>query len=141
MDDAYGFAMALTDFPRSYRVIAEALVESAGLEAGTCRVCRVDLEGSPAPLDCPHCGAVFADPSTWIPRELDHTDRAGALTRGLVDRYMLIDQLAVADVFMAIVGYLAQRTGRTPRQIHEDYFSQAPPDDWWHRKMGDGREG
>lgn len=66
---------------------------------------------------------------------VDHTDRAGALTRGLVDRYMEIDQQAVLDVYFAISGYLAQRTGKTIRQVHEEAFALAPPDDWWRRKM------
>lgn len=67
--------------------------------------------------------------------ETDHVDRAGTFTRGLVNRYMEIDQLAIADVFMAITGYLAQRTGRTPRQIHEDFFINAPDDAWWRRRL------
>lgn len=97
--DEHRFALELSDFPRTYRAIAAALLDAAALDG------------------------------------VDHVDRAGALTRGLVDRYMVIDQLAIADVFMAVVGYLAQRTGRTPRQIHEEFFEQAPPDEWWRRKI------
>lgn len=75
-----------------------------------------------------------------LPPDVDHTDRAGALTRGLVDRYMEIDQLAMMDVFYAITGYLAQRTGKTPRQIHEEAFASAPSDGWWRGKINDRRE-
>lgn len=75
-----------------------------------------------------------------LPEHVDHTERAGALTRGLVDRYMEIDQLAVMDVFYAITGYLAQRRGKTPRQIHEEAFASAPDDGWWRSKMNDRRE-
>lgn len=99
---SHELAVEFSDFPRSYRAIADALNDAAALE------------------------------------DADHVDRAGYLTRGLCDRYMVIDQLAVADVFMAIVGYLAQRSGRTPRQIHEDFFTQAPDDEWWRRKIGGG---
>lgn len=133
--DSYRFALELTDFPRSYRAIADALVEAAELEVGTCRHCHAEI--TTRLLECPHCGVVF-DESTWIAREVDHVERAGRFTRGLTDRYMIVDQLAVADVFMAIVGYLAQRTGRTPRQIHEDYFAQAPPDEWWKGRLDEG---
>lgn len=131
----YEIAKTLTNFPRSYEAIAVSLMQAAKLEVGTCRVCRVDLDHKP--LECPHCGSIF-DESTWIGRDVDHTDRAGYFTRRLVDNYMLIDQLALADVFMAIVGYLAQRTGRTPRQIHEDYFAQAPEDGWWRERIEGG---
>lgn len=129
-------AIEFTDFPRTYRAIADALNAAADLEGGTCRTCRASIEGSPA--ECPHCGAWFGSPAFWEPRLVDHVERAGYLTRGLVDRYMIIDQLAVADVFMAIVGYLAQRTGKTPREIHEEFFATAPADAWWRRKMGGG---
>lgn len=132
-DVEYGFALELTDFPRSYKAIAEALIDAANVEGGTCRHCRAKIEGTPE--TCPHCDTWFGTPAGWEPRVVDHVERAGALTRGLVDRYMVIDQLAIADVFMAMVGYLAQRTGRTPRQIHEDFFTQAPDDAWWRRKI------
>lgn len=69
--------------------------------------------------------------------DLDGYQLAGHVTRGLVDRYMMIDQIAIAQGLAAIVGYLAKRTGKTPRQVHDDLFRTAPSDEWWHARAGD----
>ena len=69
------------------------------------------------------------------PGDLTGPDRAGIVTRTLVDRYILIDQMAVSQGLAALVGYLARRTGRTPREVHEALFKTAPSDDWWHARI------
>jgi hypothetical protein len=66
--------------------------------------------------------------------ELTQLDRAGRLVRALVDRYMLVDQIAFVHAMMAMTGYLAERTGKTPRQVHEEMFEAAPDDAWWRAK-------
>ena len=75
------------------------------------------------------------------PPDLDPIARAGLLTRELVERYMLLDTIAVQHALMAVCGYLAQRTGKTPRQIHESLFKNAPSDEWWRDRIGGDHEG
>jgi hypothetical protein len=75
------------------------------------------------------------------PADLTPTARAGLVTRELVDRYMLLDTIAVQHALMAVCGYLAQRTGKTPRQIHESLFKNAPSDEWWRDRIGGDDEG
>lgn len=69
--------------------------------------------------------------------DLSGPERAGLVTRHLVDRYILIDQMAVSQGLAALVGYLARRTGRTPREVHEALFKTAPSDAWWHDRIAD----
>lgn len=75
------------------------------------------------------------------PADLSPVDRAGLLTREMVERYMLLDTIAVQHALMAVVGYLAQRTDKTPRQIHETLFKNAPSDEWWRDRIGGDHEG
>lgn len=70
--------------------------------------------------------------------DLSPVARAGLLTRKMVDRYMLLDTIAVQHHLMAVVGYLAQVTGKTPRQIHDQLFKNAPSDEWWRERIGGG---
>lgn len=101
-DPSFDLAAALTNDPRSFRAIADAILSAADLD----------------------------------PDETTPVDRAGHLTRGLVERYMLIDQISVTRALMALVGFLAQRSGRTPRQVHEELFKAAPDDRWWNDRIG-----
>lgn len=99
-DPTYDLAVALTDFPRTFRAIGESFIAAA------------EVAG-----------------------ELDGPTRAGRVTRELVDRYMLIDQIAIVQGLAAIVGYLAQRTDKTPRQVHDQLFKTAPSDEWWRARL------
>lgn len=70
--------------------------------------------------------------------DLPAVERAGLLTRKMVESYMLLDTIAVQHALMAVCGYLAQRTGKTPRQIHESLFKNAPSDEWWRDRIEGG---
>lgn len=98
--DPNDFELLLADFPRSYRTIADAILDA-----------------------------------TQDDGELSPIARAGRITRGLVDRYLLIDRKAVTYLIMALTGYLAEVTGKTPREIHEELFQDAPSDAWWKDRL------
>jgi hypothetical protein len=71
--------------------------------------------------------------------EATPVDRAGRITRGLVERYMIIDRVVVTYLVMALTGYLAEVSKRSPRQIHEELFREAPSDAWWENHLA-GRD-
>lgn len=72
-----------------------------------------------------------------VDADLAPIERAGRLTRGLVERYMIIDRVVVTYTIMALTGYLAEVSNRSPRQVHEELFKEAPSDAWWKNRLAD----
>jgi hypothetical protein len=79
--------------------------------------------------------AAALDDAAALDEDTTPIQRAGAVTRGMVKRYMEIDRKAVTYLVIALTGYLAEISKKTPREIHEELFREAPSDAWWKDRL------
>jgi hypothetical protein len=67
--------------------------------------------------------------------ETTPNQRPAYVTRYLLERRLLIDALAIEALLLGIVGFMAELTGQTPREIYDSYWKGAPTDEWWEERL------